>query len=88
MVPCITLVILLHRSSPDLLAIFPQVLYLYHSFCEAVDSQKKVRVKFCDLSKAFSKESGIGIFFSNFHSVDINANMLQWFSSYLSNRTQ
>ena len=32
-----------------------QLLYLYHSFCEAVDSGKGVRVVFCDISKAFDR---------------------------------
>ena len=32
-----------------------QLLHTYHSFLEAVDSGKEVRVVFCDISKAFDK---------------------------------
>ena len=48
-----------------------QILHTYHTFCEAVDSGKKVRSYFCDISKAFDsvcdtghlyKLSGIGFF--------------------------
>ena len=32
-----------------------QLLHIYHTFCEAVDSGKEVRVVFCDISKAFDR---------------------------------
>ena len=32
-----------------------QLLHTYHMFCEAVDSDKEVRVVFCDISKAFDR---------------------------------
>jgi len=32
-----------------------QLTYLYHTFCEALDSGKEVRVVFCDVSKAFDR---------------------------------
>ncbi|MEW8185640.1 MAG: reverse transcriptase family protein [Candidatus Thiodiazotropha endolucinida] len=64
-----------------------QLLYLYHSFCEAVDSGKEVRVVFCDISKAFDRVWHRGLLFK-LSSVGIKGKMLQWFSSYLSNRTQ
>ncbi|MEW8542639.1 MAG: reverse transcriptase family protein, partial [Candidatus Thiodiazotropha sp.] len=64
-----------------------QLLYLYHSFCEAVDSGKEVRVVFCDISKAFDRVWHRGLLFK-LSSVGIKGNMLKWFSSYLSNRTQ
>ena len=32
-----------------------QLTYLYHTFCEALDSGKEVRVVFCDISKAFDR---------------------------------
>ena len=32
-----------------------QLLHTYHTFLEAVDSGKEVRVVFCDISKAFDR---------------------------------
>ena len=32
-----------------------QLIHIYHTFCEAVDSGKEVRVVFCDISKAFDR---------------------------------
>ena len=32
-----------------------QLLHTYHTFCEAVDSWKEVRVVFCNISKAFDR---------------------------------
>ena len=32
-----------------------QLLHIYHTFCEAVDSGKEVHVVFCDISKAFDR---------------------------------
>ena len=32
-----------------------QLTYLYHTFCEALDSGKEVRAVFCDISKAFDQ---------------------------------
>ena len=32
-----------------------QLLHTYHSFCEAVDNGKEVRVVLCDISKAFDR---------------------------------
>ena len=32
-----------------------QLLHIYHTFCEAVDNGKEVRVEFCDISKAFDR---------------------------------
>ena len=32
-----------------------QLLHTYHTFCEAVDNGKEVRVVFCDISKAFDR---------------------------------
>ncbi|MCG7869883.1 MAG: hypothetical protein JAY74_26365 [Candidatus Thiodiazotropha taylori] len=64
-----------------------QLLYLYHSFCEAVDRGKEVRVVFCDISKAFDRVWHKGLLFK-LSSVGIKGNLLRWFSSYLSNRSQ
>ena len=64
-----------------------RLLYLYHSLCEAVDSGKEVRVVFCDISKAFDRVWHRVLLFK-LSSVGIKGKMLQWLSSYLSNRTQ
>ena len=32
-----------------------QLSYLYHVFCQALDSKKDVRIVFCDISKAFDR---------------------------------
>ena len=32
-----------------------QLAYLYHTFCEALDKKKDVRIVFCDVSKAFDR---------------------------------
>ena len=32
-----------------------QLLHIYHTFYEAVDNGKEVRVVFCDISKAFDR---------------------------------
>ena len=32
-----------------------QLLHIYHTFCEAVDNVKEVRIVFCDISKAFDR---------------------------------
>ena len=64
-----------------------QLIHTYHTFCNAVDSGKEVRVVFCDISKAFDrvrhrrlihKLSGIGC----------SENVTKWFSSYLTGRKQ
>ena len=64
-----------------------QLLCLCQLFCEAVDSGKEVRVVFCDISKAFDRVWHRGLLLK-LSSVGIKVKMLQWFSSYLSNRTQ
>ena len=32
-----------------------QITYLYHIFCETLDSGKEVRAVFCNISKAFDR---------------------------------
>ena len=38
-----------------------QLVHTYHTFCEAIDSGKEVRVVFCDISKAFDRVWHMGI---------------------------
>lgn len=64
-----------------------QLTFLYHTFCQAVDNGKEVRVVFCDISKAFDRVWHRGLLFK-LSSIGIKGNLLRWLSSYLSNRTQ
>ncbi|MEW8546213.1 MAG: reverse transcriptase family protein [Candidatus Thiodiazotropha sp.] len=64
-----------------------QLLHTYHQFCEAVDSGKEVRVVFCDISKAFDRVWHKGLL-HKLSCLGISGSLLNWFSSYLSNRRQ
>ena len=64
-----------------------QLLNLYHTFCEAVDQEKEVRCVFCDISKAFDRVWHRGLL-HKLSSIGIKGNVLRWFSSYLSKRSQ
>ena len=64
-----------------------QLLHTYHSFLEAVDSGKEVRVVFCDISKAFDRVWHKGLL-HKLACMRISGSLLQWFQSYLSNRRQ
>lgn len=64
-----------------------QLTFLYHTFCQAVDNGKEIRVVFCDISKAFDRVWHRGLLFK-LSSIGIKGNLLRWLSSYLSNRTQ
>ena len=64
-----------------------QLLYLYHEFVKAVDLQKEVRVVYCDITKAFDKVYHPALI-HKLSNVGISGSLLDWFKSYLSNRTQ
>ena len=64
-----------------------QLTYLYHQFCEAIDSGKEIRAVFCDISKAFDKVWHKGLL-QKPKSVGIHVNVLTWLKSYLSDRCQ
>ena len=64
-----------------------QVLHTYHSFCEAVDRGKEVRVVFCDISKAFDRVWHKGLL-HKLSCMGCSNPIVNWFSSYLSNRRQ
>ena len=64
-----------------------QLLELYHQFCMAVDAQKEIRVIFLDIKKAFDKVWHKGIL-HKLALCGIKGNLLNWFMSYLSNRSQ
>ena len=61
-----------------------QFLHTYHSFVEAVDSGKEIRVLFCD-SQAFERVWHKGLL-HKLSCLGINEDLLQWFKSYLSHR--
>ena len=64
-----------------------QLLHTYHTFCEAVDSGKEVRVVFCDISKAFDRVWHMGLI-HKLRDMGCSEEVLKWFSSYLTNRRQ
>ena len=64
-----------------------QLFHTYHMFCEAVDNGKEVRVVFCDISKAFDRVWHQGLI-HKLRDMGCCDELLNWFSSYLSNRRQ
>ena len=64
-----------------------QLLHIYHTFCEAVDNGKEVRVEFCDISKAFDRVWHKGLLYK-LAAMGISDYLLRWFTSYLSGRRQ
>ena len=64
-----------------------QLLHTYHMFCEAVDGGKEVRVVFCDISKASDRVWHRGLI-HKLRDIGCSDRLLNWFSSYLSNRRQ
>jgi hypothetical protein len=64
-----------------------QLLEIYHQFCNAVDSNKEIRVVFLDISKAFDKVWHKGILYK-LSKCGIGGNLLLWFQDYLKDRLQ
>ena len=64
-----------------------QLIHTYHTFCEAVDSGKEVRVVFCDISKAFDRVWHRGLLYKLSH-MGCSESILKWFSSFLTDRRQ
>ena len=64
-----------------------QLIFLYHTFCQAVDNGKEIRVVFCDISKALDRVWHRGLLYK-LSSAGIKGDLLRWLSSYLSKRTQ
>ncbi|MCG7868088.1 MAG: reverse transcriptase family protein [Candidatus Thiodiazotropha taylori] len=64
-----------------------QLVYLNDTFLNALDKGKEVRIVFCDVSKAFDRVWHKGLLFK-LKSVGFSGDILEWFSSYLSNRRQ
>ena len=64
-----------------------QLLHLYNSFCEAVDSGKEVRVIFLYVSKAFDRVWHKGLI-HKLQGIGLSGEILDWFHDYLTSRQQ
>lgn len=64
-----------------------QLAYLYHTFSQALDNKKDLRIVFCDISKAFDRVWHDGIIFK-LHQMGISGNLLCLFKDYLNERQQ
>ena len=64
-----------------------QLVYLYNSFCKALNDKKDVRIVFCDQSKAFDRVWHQGLLYK-LECIGITGNFLKWLQSYLDNRQQ
>ena len=64
-----------------------QLIFLYHTFCEALDAGKEVRAVFCDISKAFDRVWHTGLLYK-LRAAGVTGNVLQWFKKYLPDRKQ
>ena len=60
---------------------------MYHTFCEAVDDGKEVRVVFCDINKVFDRVWHKGLL-HKLENIDCTGKLLEWFKSYLCERKQ
>ena len=64
-----------------------QLLAIYEDFCQALDKRITTQSIFFDISKAFDRVWHAGLI-NKLHAIGIRDNLLNWFKSYLSNRTQ
>ena len=64
-----------------------QLVFLYHTLTEALDKNKKVRVVFGDISKAFDRVWHAGLL-AKLNSTGVTGDLNKWFSSYLAGRKQ
>jgi hypothetical protein len=64
-----------------------QLAFLYHTFCEALDMKKDIKIVFCDISKAFDRVWFKGIIYK-LRRLGISGNLLNFFKNYLLNRKQ
>jgi len=60
---------------------------MYHSFCNEVSEDKKIRVIFCDVSRAFDRVWHRGLLYK-LEKCGIRGSILAWFASYLQERYQ
>ena len=64
-----------------------QLAYLYHTYSQALDFKKDVRIAFFDISKAFDRVWFKGLLFK-LRSIGIGGNLLSFFQNYLTDRYQ
>ena len=64
-----------------------QLVNIQHLFAEAVDNKEDVRVVFCDISAAFDRVWHCGLLYK-LECAGITGSLINWFRSYLSDRTQ
>ena len=64
-----------------------QLIYIYNTFCKALDEGKEVRAVFCDVSKALDRVWHTGLL-CNLNRAGISGPFLSWFTNYLNNRKQ
>jgi len=64
-----------------------QLIEVYHTFCQAVDANKEIRVVFLDITKAFDKIWHKGLIYK-LRKCGIGGCLLQWFCDYLHERMQ
>ncbi len=64
-----------------------QLTYIYNDICKALDAGKEVRAVFCDISKAFDRVWHRGLL-HKLSIIGVDGPLLNWFSSYLSQRKQ
>ena len=64
-----------------------QLVSMYHTFAEALDQKKDVRLVFCDVTAAFDRVWHKGLIYKMYN-IGVHGNLLLWFEDYLSNRHQ
>ena len=64
-----------------------QLIFLYDTFCSALDSGREIHTLLCDISKAFDRVWHKGLI-AKLAANGIHVDLLSWLTSYLSNRQQ
>ena len=64
-----------------------QLVDIYHHICQTFDNRQVSCMVFCDISKAFDRVWHKGLLFK-LQENGLSGNLLEWLSSYLSNRVQ
>ena len=64
-----------------------QLINMYHTFAQALDNKKEVRIVFCDVSAAFDKVWHHRLLYK-LECAGISGNLLKWFRNYLTGRNQ
>ena len=64
-----------------------QLIFLYNTFCQALDIGKEVRVVFCDIGKAFDPVWHAGLI-HKLKAAGVQGELLKWFTNYLAERKQ